>query len=183
MHDTSFDSTPVTAGDLSRMPDGGARRFLVRGRVVEQPYRTAEPGCVAATFCASLGFHAQTFGLGDVFASGTGFHISHSPDTVLAPAVAFVRRGCGEIGDGYHPGVPDLAVEVVSRLDAPAVADEFVAEWLTAGCPLVVVVDTCTGTVSVHRPGCSRMNLTAEDVIDGGDVVPGWRLPLAELFS
>jgi hypothetical protein len=47
---------------------------------------------------------------------------------------------------------------------------------------MVVMVNPRDRTVSVHTPK-SVITLTESDTLDGGDVVPGWRLPVAEIFA
>ncbi len=114
-------------------------------------------------------------GRGQVYAAETGFRISSDPDTVRAPDVAFVGRErvdtAGKI-TGYWSGAPDLAVETS-------------LSWLEAGCRMVLVVDPGQRTVTVYRSLENIRILRAEagDAIDGGDVVPGWRSPLADLFA
>jgi Uma2 family endonuclease len=70
-----------------------------------------------------LAQHVEERGLGAVYAAETGFLLGRDPDTVRAPDAAFVRRErVEEVGEteGYWPGAPDLAVEVVSPGDAYA---------------------------------------------------------------
>jgi Uma2 family endonuclease len=55
--------------------------------------------------------------------------------------------------------------------------------WLTAGTPMVVVVDPRKRAVVVHRPDADTLILNDGETLDGGDVVPGWRLPVADLFA
>lgn len=125
-------------------------------------------------------------GLGTVYAAKTGFVLSRNPDTVRAPDVAFVRRErveeVGEAG-GYWPGAPDLAVEVVSPNDGYAEVEGKVAEWLRAGCRMVIVADPSNRTVKVHRTATDVKTLAADGEIDGADVVPGWRLLVRDLFG
>jgi len=60
---------------------------------------------------------------------------------------------------------------------------EYALGWLEAGCRMVLVADPERRTVTVYRSRSDIRILTAEDTIDGADVVPGWSLPLAELFD
>jgi Uma2 family endonuclease len=48
---------------------------------------------------------------------------------------------------------------------------------------MVFVVNPRRRTVAVHRAGQPVRILTVEDVLDGEDVVPGWSLPIHELFD
>ncbi len=73
-------------------------------------------------------------------------------------------------------------MEVVPPSDrAGAVAAKALA-WLDAGVRTVWVVDPETKLVAVHRPDGVVTLLRGDAVLDGGDVVPGFRLPLPELF-
>jgi Uma2 family endonuclease len=114
--------------------------------------------------------------------------LASDPDTVRAPDVAFVsRERVEEAGrvTGYWPGAPDLVVEVVSPNDTHAQVTEKALAWLEADCRMVLVADPERRAVTVYRSRSEIRILTAEvgDVIDGGEVVPGWKLPVAELFA
>jgi Uma2 family endonuclease len=84
---------------------------------------------------------------------------------------------------GYWQGAPDLAVEVISPNDLYAEVDEKVAEWLEHGTRLVFVVNPRRRTVAVHRSGQPVRILSEADVLDGEAVVPGWSLPVRDLFA
>jgi Uma2 family endonuclease len=80
-------------------------------------------------------------------------------------------------------GFPDLAVEVLSPDEGPTAVQDKVAEYLAAGVPLVWVCDPAREAVTVHQPGQPPRVLGAADVLTGEDVLPGFRLPLAELWA
>lgn len=48
---------------------------------------------------------------------------------------------------------------------------------------MVVVVDPRRRAVAVHRSRSDIRVLRGGEVLEGGDVVPEWKLPLAELFA
>ncbi len=116
----------------------------------------------------------------------TGFLLSRNPDTVRAPDVAFVRRAAlmraGE-SDGYLPLAPDLAAEVISPSETLAQAEEKAFAWLAAGSSLVLVIDPRACTVRVYRSSDATAFLRAADILDASDVVPGWKLPVGEIFA
>lgn len=178
--------TVVTADELLRMPRGQVRRELVRGELREMTPAGYDHGRVAMRFGHRLAGHVEANGLGDVCAAETGFRLESDPDTVLAPDVAFVRRERAEMfgeGSSFFRGAPDLAVEVVSPGDSFAEVEEKVFDWLDAGCRMVVVVNPRKWTATVYRSRSDITVLTEADELDGGDVVPGWRLPVRELFA
>ena len=83
---------------------------------------------------------------------------------------------------GYWEGAPDLAVEVISPGDTYTEVAEKVADWLTAGCAMVWVINPRRETVEVHRPGEESTVLSGADILEGGDVVEGFRCEVEELF-
>lgn len=177
---------PVTAEELLLMPEGGVRRELVEGEIREMNPAGNVHGRIAARFSARLFQHVEAHNLGSVFAAETGFKISSNPDTVRAPDVAFVRRErIEEVGEveGYWPGAPDLAVEVVSPNDSYTGVEEKVAAWLQAGTRTVVVVEPRTKTLTVRSSRTEIRVLTEGEVLDVGEVVPAWTLPVADVFG
>lgn len=178
-------SRSVTADELLAMPDDGVLCELVNGELTGTPLLGEEHGVIAAEILIRLGSHVVAHGLGTVYARA-GFHISAAPDTVLAPDAAFVSRERIEqvaISRGYRTGAPDLAVEVVSPGDSFVEVEAKVARWLSAGCRMVIVVNPARRAATVYRSRDDIALLTEGDVLDGGDVVPGWTLPLRELFA
>jgi hypothetical protein len=48
---------------------------------------------------------------------------------------------------------------------------------------MVLVADPDEGTITVLRPGSGDLLLTGAAILDGGDVLPGWKLPVCALFD
>ncbi|MDQ2695707.1 MAG: Uma2 family endonuclease [Pseudomonadota bacterium] len=175
----------MTADELLRLPDDGFRYELVRGELRKMAPAGHQHGRIAINLTLPLGEYVRANNLGAVYAAETGFKLRADPDTVRAPDVAFIRRERVEAvgdGEGFWPGAPDLAVEVVSPGDRPSEVGDKVRDWLEAGTRMVVVVDPRRRTVAVHRAPAGVAVLAEGDTLDGGDVVPGWRLPVAEIF-
>lgn len=175
----------MTADELLRRPDDGFRYALVDGELRRMSPASYQHGRLAMNIASSLAHYVQQHRLGTVVAAETGFLVARNPDTVLAPDAAFVRRERVEaVGDGvgYWPGAPDLAVEIVSRHDLYTEVEEKVGAWLAAGTRLVIVVNPRQRRVTVYRSLHDIAILTEDDTLDGGEVVPGWRMPVRELF-
>ncbi len=182
----AVESKLMTAAELERLPRDGQRHELVRGELRTMPPAGYEHGRATSIFDSSLSHYVRTNELGDVVVGDIGFRLTVNPDTVRAPDVAFVTRERVEAAGrvtGYWPGAPDLAVEIISPNDLYTEVDEKIAEWLEHGTRLVFVVNPRRQTVAVHRPGQPVRVLAGDDVLDGADVVPGWTLPLRELFG
>lgn len=176
----------MTADELLRLPKGRFRYELVRGELRKMAPTGFEHGTLTMRLGAALDQHVKANNLGLVVAAETGFKLSDSPDTVRAPDVAFVsQQRLDEAGDveGYFPGAPDLVVEVISPSDRYTEVEEQVFEWLEHGSSLVIVVNPRKRSATVYRSLSDIKVLTQKDSLDGGDVVPGWSLQLADVFA
>jgi Uma2 family endonuclease len=72
---------------------------------------------------------------------------------------------------------------VVSPSDRASEVAEKATAWLDAGVRLVWVVDPQARLAAVHHPGGLVTVLRQDGVLDGEDVLPGFRLPLAPLLG
>ena len=81
------------------------------------------------------------------------------------------------------PLAPDLAVEVLSPSDRMADALAKIAMYLDAGVRLVWLVDPASQTVSIFRPDAIPTKLAADEILDGGEVLPDFAVAVVEIFS
>jgi Uma2 family endonuclease len=169
----------MTADELLRLPDDGARYELVRGELRKMSPTSYKHGRIVMRVASSLESYVSERGLGGVSGSDNGFRIARDPDTVRAPDIAFVRAERDVDVDGYFEGAPDAAFEVVSPSDRYTEVVEKTQDWLRAGSQVVVVIDPRIRTVRVHRTGGTT---DVVDAIEIDDVVPGWKLPLRSVF-
>ena len=175
----------MTADELFHLPDDGMRHELVQGELLTMAPPGGEHADIASIIDGSLGVYVRRHRLGRVFVD-PGFLLATNPDTVRAPDVAFLSRERPEAATrirGYIPTAPDLAIEVISPNDLYTEVAEKVAEYLEHGTRMVIVINPRRPNVAVHRPGQPVRILTIDEVIDGEDVVPGWSLPVRELFD
>jgi Uma2 family endonuclease len=109
------------------------------------------------------------------------------PGLVRVPDLAFAswdripgrRRPAGAVA-GF---APDLAIEVLSRSNTQAEMARKRREYFEAGVRLVWEIDLPTRTVAVYDAPERSTVLDATQILDGGDVLPGFALPLADLFG
>ena len=175
----------MTADELFKMPDDGYRYELVRGELRKMAPTSDAHGDISADMHLSLGAYVRANNLGRTRIAESGFVLELDPDHVRAPDVSFVRRERIEaIGrqNRFWPEAPDLAIEVISPNDRYTEVNEKVADYLAAGTRMVVVVNPRNRTVNVHTPE-GAITLTISDTLDGGDVVPGWQMPVADIFA
>ena len=179
-------TTLLTAAELLAMPDDGFHRYeLVNGELITMPPAGGEHGAIGSRVDRRIGTFVEQNDLGEVFNSDTGFIVSTDPDTVRAPDVSFVRKEhipADGIPKGFIPGVPDLAVEVISPSDSYTEVAEKVTQLLEAGTQLVVLIDPRTRTIALHDPSGEISRLNEADTLTFGDVLPGFECAVAELF-
>ena len=174
----------VTADQLLQLPDDGIRRELVEGVVTEVSPTGGRHGRTAARLLVRVGAHVEAHRLGEVFAAETGFLIGRDPDTVRAPDLAFVStaRAPGAVVPAFPELAPDLVAEVVSPSDRSVEVTAKAQQWVDAGVRLVWVVDPVNHVVTVHAAD-GVIVLRRADALDGGAVLPGFRLSLPDLFA
>jgi Uma2 family endonuclease len=174
----------ITAEEFAHLPDNGMRQELVRGEVREMPPVQYRHGRTTHRIQVVLEHFVSKAMSGEVIGE-MGFVIERDPDTLRAPDCAYVRAGRipPGFGNGYLPFAPDLAVEVLSPEDRPGDVREKVDGWLLAGARLVWVIDPDRRSATVHRHDAPPRELAEGDVLDGGDVLPGFSVPLSELLA
>ena len=177
-------AAPVSADDLRRAHLPNKRVELVRGELIVREPAGSLHGLVAMSLGVELAVYAKRTGAGGVFAAETGFKLTSDPDTVRAPDVAFIAQGRLPPRDarGYAALVPDLVVEVLSFDDRPGEVLAKVADWLSAGCRLVWVVDPERRVARVYRHDGSETIVTATEPLEGEDVLPGFSCLLATIL-
>ena len=176
----------LTAEDLYAMPDVPGKRFeLVRGELVEVPPATYPQALLVVAVVLRLHQFVAERRLGEVFGDGLGYIIARDPDVVRVPDVSFIagERLPAEGIQGFVPFAPDLAVEIVSPGDRAEDVYGKVREYLTAGTRLVWVFWPKYWAVSVYEPGGVTRELGPDDELDGGELLPGFRVPVAELLE
>ncbi|MEX2170982.1 MAG: Uma2 family endonuclease [Pirellulales bacterium] len=179
-------TTLVTADELLAMPTGMGKRYeLLAGELREMLPSGWRHGKVASRLNARLDTYVEEHDLGVVFGAETGFRLASDPDTVRAPDVSFISKQNmpeREPNDGFWPGAPDLAVEVLSPSDRTGEVNEKTDFWLSAGCKAVWVVDPKRKTVTIYSSQADVQVKTADEVLQGDPVVPGFSCAVAELF-
>ena len=175
---------PYTAQDLWRMP-GDEPWELWDGELRRVPGSGIEASSIAGNVYFFVKAHVRETQLGVVTGADGSYILFPDERTVVVPDVAFIRWDRlpgGERISRYSPVPPDVAVEVQSPSDEPADMAAKRALYARAGV-LLWWVDPASRTVTVYRPGQHPLALTEVDSLDGGDVLPGLTIPVADIFA
>jgi len=165
----------VTADELLRLPEKECRYELVRGELRTRPFLGARRSVMTAHIIVSLGVDSKR---GQLVGADCGFWIERDPDTVRATDVAFIRLERIVHTEHFYPGAPDVAFEILDWGNEEA--EERAVEWLRVGTRAVVVLDAEAQRARVLRRGGVE---PVADAIIIEDVIPGWRMPFAEVFD
>ncbi len=182
-------TTLLTADDLFGVPDPDLPHELRRGVLRVVTPASFAHGAVNARLLAALAQHVYAHDLGALLTEATGFLLERDPDTVLCPDIAFVakeRLSASIPAPPFLKLAPDLAVEVLSPGDRPGEVRAKVADYLRLGVRAVWVVDPARRRARIHSRVGRRIGetlLAEDDLLDGGEVVPGFRCRLADLFA
>lgn len=165
----------------------GKRAELWRGEVREKMPASRGHGRIALSIGAEIHQFSKRHGLGEAYAAETGFRIQ-TPEgaSVLAPDAAFIRkeRISPDLPDeGFVRIAPDLVVEVRSPDDALPALQEKAREWLAGGVQLVWLIDPIRRVVEVWRSDGQTATLSDSDILSGEDILPGFEMPVQELWK
>jgi Uma2 family endonuclease len=169
------------------MPEEDAYRVeLVRGRIVREPPPAEAHGWLSSELGWAIRSFAREHDLG-IVVTNTSFLLHVDPPTVRLPDAAFIAKESLPAGGlslkKFWRVAPHLAVEVLSPSNTALEIQEKVLEYLECGTRLVWVVDPASRCVTVYRSREDIRLLKEQDVLEGDDVLPGFRLQLAELFE
>lgn len=172
----------MTAEDFLASDHGGFE--LVDGEPRENPRSDLTSWLGGELFRLMANFVVQ-HGLGRVYPQETGIQVwQDAPARVRKPDAMFISAArLQPRGDGWVTVAPDLAVEIVSPNDLAQSVERKVGEYRAAGIPLVWVIYPDTRTAYVYARGRPVETIDETGTLDGRDILPGFSLPLAELFA
>ena len=143
---------------------------------------------IAVNIATAFNNYSRRYGFGQAGVEA-GYILLSGPDTVRGPDVSFrlVPRRRMRRSSGFIAGAPDIAVEVFSPSNTAAEMERKVGEYLAAGSQRVWVVYPATPSaarrVIIHRPDGTTTTYTGDDVIADEELLPGFSLPLSEIFE
>ncbi len=174
----------ITAEEFAELPDpaDGSKQELVRGEVVVVSRPKGLHGILMNRIGRKIGNYVDDRNLGWTVEDG-GVVLERDPDTVRGPDVAFysIQRQPNPPTDFFEIA-PDLAIEIRSPGDRPGQIREKVREYLALGVRLIWIVDPNHRTVTVYSGNHRGLVFEEDEVLEGGEVVPGFTCKVSELL-
>ncbi len=174
-----------TVDDLDQFPDDGKLRELVNGEIVEWDAPSWEHAALEAELTSIIRNFVRERRLGTVGCGEAMVRILGSAHDARGSDIEFCRRGRSTWAEARLPAAltpPDLVVEIISPSDRADQVMEKVHDWLRAGVQLLWYINPETGTTTVYQ-GDRITHVTADAVLDGGDVLPGFQIRLGQLLQ
>jgi Uma2 family endonuclease len=130
----------LTAEEFAALPHEGLRLELIKRELHAMAPSYVDHGAVVGALHAELGVYVRRNHLGTIYGAETGFLVARNPDTVRAPAIAFIQTSrvtLAASAPNWNPIIPDLVVEVISSGDRASDIAAKTRMWLDAGMRLV----------------------------------------------
>jgi Uma2 family endonuclease len=179
----------LLAPEIAPSPVGDADALYetVDDRRVELPPMGAYAGKIASVLLVELGYHVKSHDLGRAVVEVL-FRIRSNPNLQRRPDLSFVSferwpKGKRTPLENAWEVVPDLVVEVVSPTNLAEEIPTRVREYFEAGVRRAWVIYPHESLVYEYDSPRSIRVLGREEALEGGAVVPGFRLALADLFE
>ena len=165
-------------------PDGKVE--LVRGEPRIMPPAGASHAGIESNVVGMLIPFVNERRLGRVFTDGLGYELIALPRTVRNPDASFVRADrlpSQGLERGFLRMAPDLAVEVLSPTETASALQEKLDDYRSAGTSLLWVIDPTRRAINVVSHDAPARWLHDDDILDGGNVLPGFQCPISALFD
>ena len=183
----------LTLEEYAALPDEpGWRTELDRGKVIKMPtIKDPLHDWIIRNLSDALSPYVRAHQLGGITYEQVGYNITQDveqEESSWAPDLAFVRAEQARLvlearqRKHYIPLAPDLVVEVVSPSQSRPDMAERAQRWLAVGTRLAWFIWPESQTVDVWHPDEPLRTLQASDLLDGLNVVPGFTMPVADLF-
>ena len=165
---------------IASLPQNREKRLEFIGGEIVEVVSNSYSSEVGMTLGTHMGMFLLKNRIGRITGADGGYIVAGER---YIPDVAFISfaRQPEPSHEAYNPNAPDLAVEVLSPTDDPANVRIKIVNYLRAG-TTVWVVDAIKKQIEVYVPDQAPITLTVEDTLDGGAVLPGFKLAVKEIF-
>jgi len=159
---------------------------LIDGEIVDAMGGAFTHSFVVGRICTFLSVFVDARKLGRVLSGEAGIHIhSELPRCRLADVafLSYQRVPKGKAATGFLRVPPELVVEVLAEDDTWTDIDEKIQDYHNTGVDMVWVADPQTRTVRVFPRAGTPSIVHDGSEIDGGEILPGFKVPIARFFD
>jgi Uma2 family endonuclease len=163
------------------LPEHRERLFeLIDGEIVEK-MGSFTPSRIAAWIATFINIYLMQNPIGYVTGADGTYLVSDAH--ALMPDVGFISKArLPQTPEREVQGAPDLAVEIRSPNDSKRELRRKAELYMRFGTKMVWLVFPETRQVEVYLPDQDVRELGIDDTLDGGDILPGFALPIRQLF-
>lgn len=174
---------PVTVQEFDQfvnLPENADRLFEYIGGKIVEVVSNNYSSLIGAEFVTLLTNFVKKYNLGYVTSADGGYIVAGQR---YIPDAAFISRTRQPkpSRDTYNPNAPDLAVEVLSPFNDAADVQTKI-EYYGKAAVLLWVVDPERREIEVYEPNKGKRTLTEDDTLDGGKVLPGFKVLVRDIF-
>jgi Uma2 family endonuclease len=176
-----------TEEELQSLPDDGFNFELIDGELVMSPKNNFQHEHISGELQDALRSFVKSHGAGVVLGGNIGCWMKNR--NCRAPDVAFISKerlqkfGFKPNTKKFFPEAPDLAVEVLSPSNTRAEIDARLKDFFSSGSKLVWIIDPEEESVEVCHSPTDRKLIGSGGFLEGEDLLPGFRHPIADLFK
>jgi Uma2 family endonuclease len=176
-----------TETQLQALPEEGYNHEVVSGRLIINPKNNFFHGFISARLSSALLTFVEARRLGAVLDSSIGFWMKNR--NCRAPDISFITRariealGFRPSSPRFFPGAPDLVVEVLSPDNTRREMEKRLKDFFESGTRLAWIVSPKARRVEVFHSPAKGEWVGSEGFLDGEDLLPGFRHPIANLFK
>jgi Uma2 family endonuclease len=177
-------TTKLTLEQFLVLPETEPASELIDGEVVQKTMPTLYHAVIQRLLSFVFTLYLREHPIGEAGPELRCLFGSRAPNQARLPDFMFVSadRLQGVAGDQPLPGAPDLAVEILSPDDRTSKVMRKVRYYLANGVRLVWLIDPAKRTVRVYTEAKLLRTFTDKDTLDGGDVLPGFSVPVRDIL-
>ena len=174
----------ITGEELSKM-SGSELCELIEGKVVPTRPMRYISGRIGSHLAFRLSSFVEEGKIGQVMVGEVGTYIRRNPDTIRAADVLYISnaRYTQSRSQSYLDIAPELVVEILSPDDAWQAVTRKLADYFLIGVQVVWVADPDAHTVYAYRSVTAAQQFNEGDTLTSPEVLPGFAVPLADLFA
>jgi Uma2 family endonuclease len=183
-------TSAMTTEEMLALPRDGVERWLIQGQLREKPMtvrnRWHSRIMVRVARFLDVWLDQQPEPRGSVLCGEAGCRLRRNPDTTVGIDVVYISAELAARQSdktSLIDGAPVLVVEILSPNDTQDEINEMIDSYLQAGVALVWVINPHDRTVLIYRPGAEPELVNALQELSGEPQLPGFRVPVAQLFA